>query len=147
MHKRATQALVFLSLSLPQLVQAQVDDDGYASLADNGEPRKSAESASEPSSGVALTVVGGVALGIGAINLATIPICSANFYPRDAKDACVVASVTFGVIGVGVGLPLLLVGINQRSKYKAWRQAHPVLSAFDLHLDRGRAELVFDASF
>jgi len=147
MNKRAIQALVFVSLSLPQLVHAQYDNDGYASLAENGDERKSAESAGEPSSGVALTIVGAVALGIGALNFASIPICSADFYPRDSRDTCVVASVAVGVVGVAAGLPMLLVGLHQRSKYREWRKSHPVLSGFELHLDQGRAQLGFHASF
>lgn len=145
MHRRACQALLFLSLSLPHLVHAQ-SADGEATYTDNGDPKPTV-TPSTPSSGVALTVVGAIALGIGALNFALIPVCSADFYPAEQKDTCVVASVTVGVIGVGVGLPLLLVGLHQRSQYKEWRKSHPVLAGLQFHMDQGRAEFGFRGSF
>jgi len=81
----------------------------------------------EPGSGLGLIIVGWIATGVGAVNLASIPICSADFYPEQSRDLCVGLSVGFGVVGLGVGIPLLAVGYHKRSKYKEWSERHAVL--------------------
>jgi hypothetical protein len=85
------------------------------------------EDDAKPSSGVGLIVGGWIVTGVGVVNLATIPVCSADFYPRESEDLCVTLSIAFGVAGVVIGVPLLVVGYNKRSKYKEWSKRHAVL--------------------
>lgn len=83
---------------------------------------------SRPSTGTGQIVVGWIATGVGAVNLATLPICFADFYPADAEGLCVGLSVTLAVVGVSIGVPFLITGYNNRARYKRWRDEHPALA-------------------
>jgi hypothetical protein len=85
------------------------------------------EDEAKPSSGVGLIIGGWITTGVGALNFATLPVCSADFYPRENRDACVGFTVALGVAGVVIGLPMLIVGYNKRSEYKKWSSRHAVL--------------------
>jgi hypothetical protein len=74
-----------------------------------------------PSSGVGLVVAGWIATGVGLLNFAVLPLCSADFYPPDQEDFCVGVQVGVGSVGLLVGIPLLIIGYNQRADYKAWK--------------------------
>jgi hypothetical protein len=80
-----------------------------------------------PSTGTGLIVAGWILTGIGVLNLAFIPACSADFYPPEAEDTCVAASAVLGGIGVALGVPFLIIGYNQRSDYKDWRERNSTL--------------------
>lgn len=98
----------------------------------------------KPSSGIGLIVVGWVASGIGALNLATLPICFADFYPEESKGLCIGLSAAFAGVGFAVGLPALIIGYNQRSDYKAWKKRHALVGLLmdtSLALDRDGARL------
>ncbi|HEY5960780.1 MAG TPA: hypothetical protein VIV60_29700 [Polyangiaceae bacterium] len=85
-----------------------------------------ASSEPEPSTGLALTVSGGVLMGVGALNLATYPVCDVkSLYPnQDRRDLCKTLSLVAGVGFTAVGIPLLIVGLVQRSNHKDWKAAH-----------------------
>jgi hypothetical protein len=74
-----------------------------------------------------MIVTGWILSGVGAVNLASIPLCNADFYPRDSRDLCVQLSIGFGVVGLGVGVPLLIVGYNKRAQFNEWKQEHAVV--------------------
>lgn len=74
-----------------------------------------------PRSGIAGVIVGSAASGIAALNLGTLPMCYASFYPDDARDACTVLSFAFAGIATVVAVPALSIGIVRRKKYKAWK--------------------------
>jgi hypothetical protein len=80
-----------------------------------------------PSTGTGFIVSGWILTGVGALNLASLPICKADFYPADAEDTCVAASLVVGIGGLGLGIPFLIVGYNRRSDYHEWRRRHPLL--------------------
>lgn len=112
-------AVLLLALLLPQQGEAQ------SALENEMPPAPVAEhftSNARPPSGIGGIVMGAVGLGLGGINLATIPVCYASYYPADAKDLCVALSIGLGSALVAVGIPSLIVGIIRRKRYKAWRQ-------------------------
>lgn len=113
-----------------------------APAADDGEE--------EPSTGLGPMIAGWAVTAVGVGNLAAIPICSADFYPHDAKDACIVASIAVGVAGLGVGIPLLIVGYSKRSTYNEWRSRHPLSSRLmntQVALQNNSAVLLYRGSF
>ncbi len=80
-----------------------------------------------PSSGLGLTIAGSVLTGRGALNLATAPVCKVDalFPERDTQDLCLYSSLIAGGAFIAVGVPLLIVGLGQRSEYQRWERAHP----------------------
>jgi hypothetical protein len=73
-----------------------------------------------PPSGIGAMSVGFGAFGFGALNLVTIPICYADFYPGEPRG-CVIASVTIAGVAFAVGIPSLIVGFKRHARFKAWR--------------------------
>lgn len=59
----------------------------------------------QPSTGTGLIVAGWIATGLGVLNLATLPICFADFYPENAENLCVIGSATIGGVGLALGVP------------------------------------------
>ncbi len=83
-----------------------------------------------PSSGLGLVISGSVLTGLGALNMATSPICLVDSLVRDdIETACVAACMIVGGTMFAVGLPLLIVGVVKRGKYKEWREQHPGYAA------------------
>jgi hypothetical protein len=93
-------------------------------------PEPASAEEERPSTGTGQIVVGWIGTGVGAVNLASIPICYADFYPRDAEKACVGLSIAFGAVGLGVGIPFLIVGYSNRAEYKRWKAENP--TAYEL---------------
>lgn len=75
----------------------------------------------QPSTGNGLIVAGWIATGLGVLNLATLPICFADFYPEDAEDLCVIGSAAIGGVGLALGVPFLIVGYNNKADYREWQ--------------------------
>lgn len=84
----------------------------------------------EPPSGIGGLILGYGGIGLGALNLALIPVCSADFYPSDAEDLCVAFSIAYGVIGIGAGIPLAIMGHVRRARYLKWRDEHAQTARF-----------------
>jgi hypothetical protein len=104
-----------------------------------------------PPSGIGGIVVGSAALGVAGLNLVTMPICFASFYPAGADDDCAVLSGVFAAIGVAVGLPSLIVGRRRRARYKEWRARQrpyaELLRGLRVDVAEGRAGLALSATF
>jgi hypothetical protein len=103
-----------------------------------------------PSSGVGMIITGWIMSGVGAMNLALIPVCSMDAYPRESRDLCIQLSIGVGVIGLGVGIPLLAVGYHQRSKFKEWKRQHAILNELlstQVTLQNDSALLVYRGTF
>jgi len=104
-----------------------------------------------PSSGVGLLVAGGILLGLGAVNLATAPICKTDLVSSRGQDTCRGLALGLGGVMVGVGTPRLIVGVSKRRTCKRWQQAHPVmaglLEGIKLSTRRNGAELFLGARF
>lgn len=114
-------ALLFgLLLAVLSPASASAQEPGY----EMPPPPAGASYGSErPKSGIGGIVMGAVGLGLGGINLATIPVCYASFYPANATDLCVIMSVSVGSVLVAVGIPSLIVGKIRRNRYKEWKRA------------------------
>ena len=78
--------------------------------------------ANEPSSGLGPIIAGWAVSGFGVLNGAAIPVCFADFYPKKAKDICIGASIAVAGVGLAVGIPLLIIGYNQKAARNAWRE-------------------------
>jgi hypothetical protein len=76
----------------------------------------------QPSTGTGLIVAGWIATGLGLLNLATLPVCYADFYPSEAQDTCVTLSAVLAGVGISLGVPFLIIGYNKRADYKAWKK-------------------------
>jgi hypothetical protein len=77
--------------------------------------------AARPPSGIGGVVVGWAGLGFGVFNLATLPLCFMEFYPRKAKTLCMVSSGVLsagGFIASAIGLS---IGYPRRAEYRRWR--------------------------
>ncbi len=75
----------------------------------------------KPSRGIGGLVVGSAGLFIATLNLATLPICQASFYPDDARTTCRALSFGFASVATLVAIPALSIGIVKRRRYKAWK--------------------------
>jgi hypothetical protein len=97
-----------------------------------------------------MIIPGWILSGVGAMNLALIPVCHADFYPKEQSDLCVTLSIGVGIVGLGVGVPLLAVGYSKRHTYKEWRSRHPVLSQLgqtQVALQNSSALVVYRGTF
>ncbi|WP_147442209.1 hypothetical protein [Corallococcus exercitus] len=103
-----------------------------------------------PPTGTGMLVAGSIMTGIGAVNLATSPLCKTSMVPRDTQDVCLGTSLVIGGALAAVGVPLLLVGISRHNNYVDWKRDHRALSALlDVGVapTRGGAALTWNASF
>lgn len=113
-------------------------------------PLADTEPVDEPSSGLGLVIAGWALTGWGALNLVTYPVCSADWYPEQSRGLCKVLSIGFGVGGVGVGVPLLVVGYSKRSDYNEWKKTHALehhLLSTQVALRNNSALVVYSGSF
>jgi len=104
----------------------------------------------QPSTGNGLVVAGWIATGLGVLNLATLPICFADFYPEESEDLCVGASAVIGGVGLALGVPFLIVGYNQKADYREWRARNGIayhLMNTQVTLASDGASLRYSASF
>jgi hypothetical protein len=104
--------------------------------------------AAPPPTGLALLITGGALSGIGALNLATSPICKTSLIgSTSTQNACFDVSLVLGGALVVVGVPLLIVGIGQHSRYSEWKQQHTVLAGLSLAPMPGGGMVGWSASF
>jgi len=103
----------------------------------------------QPTSGVPLLVTGAALSGIGAVNLATSGICkvSALIPDKSTENVCFDASLVLGGTLIAVGVPLLIVGLGQRSRYKDWLGRHVVVAGLSLAPVPGGGAIGWRASF
>ena len=97
--------------------------------------------------GLGLLITGAALTGVGALNLATAPLCKTSIVRSGIQDACFDASLVFGGALAVVGLPLLIVGATQRSTFNEWKRAHPIASGFTLAPLAGGGALGWSATF
>jgi hypothetical protein len=66
---------------------------------------------------------------------------------KTARDVCVITSLIFGGLHVAVGVPLLIVGLNQRSDYNEWREKNPAWAGFNLRIGKHNAVASWKTAF
>lgn len=84
-----------------------------------------------PSSGTGLTIAGGIVSGASVFSFIAAPICKLDGrnLSRTAENVCIGVYVGLGIVQLSVGLPMLIVGLVRRSKFKKWvREYHPRLA-------------------
>jgi hypothetical protein len=103
----------------------------------------------QPTSGLPLLVTGAALTGVGVANLATAPICKVrSVIPEtNTQNVCFDVSLIFGGALVAVGVPLLIVGIGERSRYKEWLARHTVVAGLSLAPIPGGGALGWSTSF
>jgi hypothetical protein len=78
-----------------------------------------------PRSGLGALIVGSIGMGIGTLNLATLPVCFADFFPSEEQTWCVAEAAVFAGLGLGVGIPVFVLGRRRRAAYKEWQRRQP----------------------
>jgi hypothetical protein len=145
-----------LLVSLFALRQAQADDmpaapaasPAAAPVVQAAEP-PAPPSGTPPSRGTGYLVAGNIFLGLGLLNLATMPLCRASVIePEGAQDGCLVGSaITFAVFAA-IGMPLIVIGKGKAEEYKRWRTGQ---SAATMRLGfsaaKGQGALTFSGQF
>jgi hypothetical protein len=105
----ALWALALVAVAVPARAQSRIE---YGYPPPQFEPT--------PPSGIGALAVGAGGFAIAGMNLVTIPVCYADFYPYDARP-CVISSLVIAGVALSVAIPSLLVGLRRRGRYKAWR--------------------------
>jgi hypothetical protein len=101
-----------------------------------------------PSSGTGLLIGGGIATGVGGLNFLTGALeCSSSLVSSDNRTLCYGLSFGFGGAAILVGVPLLIVGANQRASYNEWLKDHPAVEALSVVPMPGGGTVGFSASF
>jgi hypothetical protein len=102
-----------------------------------------------PKSGVAQLVAGGALTGLGVLNLGGLGLCYLDVYPDNARTTCKIASLAVAGLGLGIGIPLLVVGGLRRSEFKAWKEQHPGIASGTLRVFHSAeaTQIVFSTVF
>lgn len=77
--------------------------------------------AAAPPSGLGLIIGGSILTGVGLISLATAPAC-ASFYNEASgnRGGCYASTVIVGLVGLGIGVPLLVIGAIRQARFNRW---------------------------
>jgi hypothetical protein len=75
--------------------------------------------ADEPPSGIPWLVGGSLAMGAGVVNMVGAGLCIGTL-PQVQRVPCAATSIGFGVAGLAIGIPLVIVGADKRSVWRAW---------------------------
>lgn len=83
-----------------------------------------------PSSGLGLTISGGVVTGVSLLFFANAAICQLDEdQPSRDQNVCTAVTASIGAVAFAVGVPMLIIGVIQRARFKEWvRQYHPHLA-------------------
>jgi hypothetical protein len=100
-----------------------------------------------PPGGVGLLIGGGILTGIGALNLATSPLCNTTLVQSRVQSLCFDTSLVFGGALLAIGVPMLIVGANERSAYREWKKAHPVAAGLSIAPTPGGVALGWSTTF
>jgi uncharacterized membrane protein len=104
----------------------------------------------KPKSGLGTIIPGWVLVGIGVVNLATSPICRTSAVEKSQQDLCFNLSIGVAIGGAAIGIPLLIVGYNQRAEFNEWKARHPNatwLLNTQVALTQGGAAVLYNGTF
>jgi hypothetical protein len=107
---------------------------------------------SPPSNGVGHIISGSILTGLGGLNLLTAPLCMVDtlFSDTDTQYGCLYASLIVGGTLTAVGIPLLVIGVNKRQRYKKWleeRTTVAALSRFSIIIHHNGSGLFWRGAF
>ncbi len=99
----------------------------------------------EPSNGIGLIVTGAVVLGVAAVDGATGSASCLILGQSSATDTSSFNNVCWGVVigfagvGLAVGLPLLIMGLNDHSDHREWEKRHGIAGVSIVPIRSGAA--------
>jgi len=113
MMKNMAALVLAVSLLTPSLVKAEEWSEPS--------PAPAGSSEKPPSSGAGYITAGAMFTGLGVGNLLTAPLCKTGLISRDLQDGCLYGSLIVGGTFLLIGVPLLIAGAGERSKYNEWK--------------------------
>ncbi|MCB9689964.1 MAG: hypothetical protein H6735_33295 [Alphaproteobacteria bacterium] len=78
----------------------------------------------EPRSGTGAIITGAIFTGVGALSVTDLATCLVlgDGVTASDPDSCLVYDGFNAAVGFGVGVPLLVSGLNRRKVHAAWKQ-------------------------
>lgn len=98
------------------------------------------EPSHEPPTGTPWLVGGGIAMASGVLNLSGAPLCLATL-PHAQQLPCAGTSIAFGIAGLAIGAPLVVVGIEHRAVRRLW------LDRVTVRSEHAGATIIFRGAF
>jgi hypothetical protein len=83
-----------------------------------------------PSKGTGFLVAGGIVSGVSLVFFASSALCQLDEdnSQRD-QNVCTAINASIGAVALGVGIPLLVIGVLRRTEFQEWvRTYHPQLA-------------------
>jgi hypothetical protein len=100
-----------------------------------------------PSTGVDALLSGSALTAIGALSFATAPLCKTSIVSGPNQDSCFAVSFVAGAPLFALGVPLIVLGAVQHSKYEDWARKYPALSTLVFSPTSGGAALAWGTKF
>ena len=86
-----------------------------------------------PSTGTGLTVAGGIVTGVSVAFFGSSAACRLQDSPQREKNVCTAIEASIGAVALAVGVPMLVIGVLRKSKFKEWVEAnHPQFAVVPL---------------
>lgn len=89
----------------------------------------------EPRNGTGRLITAATFTGVGALSVAAISMCMADWYSAGGQEEdvpiCVATFTANTAVGFGVGLPLFVSGAHRKAEWRRWRDEHAVAMGID----------------
>ncbi len=106
-----------------------------------------AEETQPPSTGVDYLGSGAALTAIGALVLATAPVCKTGVVTTAEQGTCFSTSFLIGAPILALGVPLIVFGSIQHERYLDWARRHPAVGALSFSPTSRGASLAWAATF
>jgi hypothetical protein len=139
---RMLSGLLVSCMSLRVLAQDVVPETELPPESEPVAPHLAFADASDPNpgSGRGQILAGWIATGVGIAGVAQSPLCKFEHFDRGRElRRCRNVGLTFGVLGLALGIPWLVFGYQRRAAQKAWKKRHGLaqMPTLDLNWERG----------